>query len=348
MAYPTTLDDNSTLPVETTTTPLSTNHVTNHTAMRTAIIAIETLLGITASAVTGTVNYILGEITGSDKAVGKTATQTMTNKTLTSPKITVGSDAVGDLHYTSNVDGTQSRIPIGSDNQILKLNGSTINWENEAATVDASTTVKGVVEAATAAEVTAGTATGGTGAVLAVTPDALASSTPVFNGSGLTNVNIFTAVHYDVRPGLSATTKNYNTNTLMYLSKLTVTGKITVNKVSFNVTAVGTSGTMDVTCYSKSGGTQLFSVTTGTISGAGVVTTDVSSVVLTPGEYYIGINPNTTAAITIDSWNNFAVDTVTGKASPVGGYTITASTPPATITPTSISTDVYPMLRIDN
>ena len=38
---------------------------------------------------------------------------------------------------------------------------------------DASTSVKGVVEAATVAEVRAGTASGGTGAVLAVTPDVL-------------------------------------------------------------------------------------------------------------------------------------------------------------------------------
>lgn len=41
---------------------------------------------------------------------------------------------------------------------------------------NASTTVKGIVEAATSAEVTAGTATGSTGAVLAVTPDALAAA----------------------------------------------------------------------------------------------------------------------------------------------------------------------------
>ncbi|WP_230685423.1 hypothetical protein, partial [Streptococcus pneumoniae] len=43
---------------------------------------------------------------------------------------------------------------------------------------NASTTAKGIVELATSAEITAGTATGGTGAPLVVTPDALASSTP--------------------------------------------------------------------------------------------------------------------------------------------------------------------------
>ena len=42
--------------------------------------------------------------------------------------------------------------------------------------VNASTTNKGIVEAATSTEITNGTATGGTGAVLAVTPDALKSS----------------------------------------------------------------------------------------------------------------------------------------------------------------------------
>ena len=45
-----------------------------------------------------------------------------------------------------------------------------------AGAANASTTVKGIVEAATSAEINAGTATGSTGAVLAVTPDALLAS----------------------------------------------------------------------------------------------------------------------------------------------------------------------------
>jgi hypothetical protein len=117
----------------------------------------------------------------------------LTNKTLTSPtintpKIAIGSDASGDLHYSSDANGTQARLAKGTDGKILKLVSGLPSWETENAAVDASSTVKGVVEIATAAEITAGTATGGTGAVLAISPDQLASSTPVFNGSGLTSV----------------------------------------------------------------------------------------------------------------------------------------------------------------
>lgn len=117
--------------------------------LQTEVTALKTKVGVDGSAVTTTHDYKLGEITSTDKAVGKTATQTLTNKTLTSPKITVGSDAVGDLHYTSNVDGTQSRIAKGNDNQILKMNGTSINWEDETVITDASYSTKGIVQGLT-------------------------------------------------------------------------------------------------------------------------------------------------------------------------------------------------------
>lgn len=179
--FPTSLDDATSIPVESAGTALSTNHITNHQNVQDAIEAIEAKIGVNGSAVTTSHDYKLSGVTGTDKAVSKTGTETLTNKTLTSPiintpKIAVGSDAVGDLHITSNADGTQSRIAIGANNYILKSNGTTAVWGAETSTVDASTTVKGLVEASTSAEVTAGTATGGTGAPLVVTPDALASS----------------------------------------------------------------------------------------------------------------------------------------------------------------------------
>lgn len=177
MAFPTTLDTTSTIPVEAGSTALSTNHVANHTAMQTAIIALETKVGVDSSATTTTHDYKLGEILTTDKAVGKTATQTLTNKTLTSPTIT------GATITTSTVNGV-TLTTAGSASNFLAENGT----YQAGGVSNASTTVKGIVEAATSAEVTAGTGTGGTGAVLAVTPDALAASTPVFNGSGLTGI----------------------------------------------------------------------------------------------------------------------------------------------------------------
>ena len=190
--YPaTSLDTTTTLPTESASTVLATNHVTAHTNLADAVIALETKVGVDSSAVTTTHDYKLGEILTTDKAVGKTATQTLTNKTLTSPVINVTSDATGDLYYR-NAGGLFTRLPIGTATHILNVTGGIPAWRAETALADASTTVKGVVEAATSAEVTAGTATGATGAVLVVTPDALASSTPVFDGTGLTGLALTT------------------------------------------------------------------------------------------------------------------------------------------------------------
>lgn len=50
--------------------------------------AVEAKLGVDGSAVTTSHDYKLGEVTSTDKAVGKAATQTLTNKTLTSPTLT--------------------------------------------------------------------------------------------------------------------------------------------------------------------------------------------------------------------------------------------------------------------
>ena len=130
--YPTTLDDATSLPVEAASTALSVNHVTAHQNVQDAIEAIEAKVGVNSSAVTTSHDYKLSAVTGSDKALKSgTSTQSVTGLTLASPKITVGSDAVGDLHYVSNVDGTQSRLAKGNDNQILKMNGTALNWEDE-------------------------------------------------------------------------------------------------------------------------------------------------------------------------------------------------------------------------
>lgn len=198
--FPTSLDTSVTIPVESASTPLSTNHVTNHTASQTAIIALETKVGVDGSAVTTSHDYKLSGVTGSDKAVSKTGTETLTNKTLTSPTVT------GATITTSTVNGVTIQTA-GSATDFLAANGT----YQTGAVANASTTVKGIVEAATSAEITAGTATGGTGAALVVTPDALAASTPVFNGSGLTNLtNPATYATGDTTYDLSTATGTQN------------------------------------------------------------------------------------------------------------------------------------------
>lgn len=197
--YPTSLDS--------LTNPLSTDlltspaHSTQHSNVNDAVEALEAKVGADASAVTTSHDYKLGEVTGTDKAVGKTATQTLTNKTLTAPQINMGSDATGDTYYRT-AGGAFARLPIGTSGQILQSNASSIpEWIANPSAADASTTVKGVVEIATAAEVTAGTGTGGTGAILAISPTSVAESgadkilklnssgyLPALNGSLLTGV----------------------------------------------------------------------------------------------------------------------------------------------------------------
>lgn len=61
-----------------------------HEFVKAALIAVETKSGIDGSATTTTFDYKLSEITGGDKSAGKTASQTLTNKTLTAPTINGG------------------------------------------------------------------------------------------------------------------------------------------------------------------------------------------------------------------------------------------------------------------
>lgn len=61
------------------------SHSAQHANANDSIEALEAKVGINSSAVTTSHDYKLGEVTGTDKAVGKTATQTLENKTLTAP-----------------------------------------------------------------------------------------------------------------------------------------------------------------------------------------------------------------------------------------------------------------------
>lgn len=153
------------------------DHDVQHSNANDAIEALEAKVGADGSAVTTSHDYKLGEVTGTDKAVGKTASQTLTNKTLTSPVINLGSDATGDMYYR-NSGGTLTRLPIGTSSTILNVDNVTglPTWTTNPTGADASTTSKGVVELATLAETLAKTSTGGTGAKLVVTPDNMNST----------------------------------------------------------------------------------------------------------------------------------------------------------------------------
>ena len=83
--FPTNLDD-FTNPA-TSDTLDSPSHAGQHTDANDAIEALEAKVGKNSSAVTTSHDYKLSGVTGTDKAVSKTGTEVLTNKTLTTPVI---------------------------------------------------------------------------------------------------------------------------------------------------------------------------------------------------------------------------------------------------------------------
>lgn len=156
----------------------------------------------------------------------------------------------------------------------------------------------------------------------------------------------------------SVSGRTLDTNTVLHIGQIVVPRQIVVNKISFNVTTVTVAGVVNVALFSEDGQTRLISFATASISGTGLVITTLGSpVVLPAGVYYLGFNPVGTA--NVDTWafgNVSGVigsinEEVTGKAILNGTITVTASTMPSTITPTSItggaSTSQTIIIRLD-
>lgn len=257
--FPSSLDTSTTVPAESASTPLSTNHVTAHQNIQDAIEAIEAKVGADSSATTTSHDYKLGEVTGSDKAVSKTASQTLTNKTLTSPVITsptlnLGSDAEGDTYYR-NSSGALVRLPRGTDNYIYKMNGNVPNWEVEATVSAATESAEGISRLATAAQITAGTATEG-GYPLFVAPDQLALSAPTFSGANITSITrLLNTVTTDVTYS-SSTAEN---NLLSYSVPANTLGTSNVIRVTLHIPTLAVTNTNNWTIRFKYGGTTIAS-----------------------------------------------------------------------------------------
>lgn len=118
------------------------------------INAVEAKIGIDSSAVTTSHDYKLSEVTSTDKAVGKTATQTLSSKTLTSPVLN------GDITGTGVLDedtmATNSSTKLATQQSIKAYVDSKVNtdgWKLSADTwtyASASTfTIAGVDRTAT-------------------------------------------------------------------------------------------------------------------------------------------------------------------------------------------------------
>jgi hypothetical protein len=266
--FPTSLDS--------LTNPLSTDlltspaHHTQHANANDAVEALEAKVGADSSAVTTSHDYKLSGVTGSDKAVSKTGSETLTNKTLTAPQVNMGSDATGDIYYRT-AGGAFARLAIGSTSQILNVDAAAIPaWIANPAAADASTTVKGVVEKATSAEIIAGTSAGGTSALLFIGPDAVAESgndkilkltsagkIPALDGSLLTGLLSHRITRLAGYSAAGDTTENTVFTTTVTGGRLSTNGLLRF-RTPFNMVNGATGGTYTIRL--KYGGSTLSTI----------------------------------------------------------------------------------------
>lgn len=143
-----------------------------------------------------------------------------------------------------------------------------------------------------------------------------------------------------------------NDNTVMAVGLVNIPQDILVTKLSAYIANLSVSGTFTYVIYSEDGQTQLLTATTATVTVDAVTnTTSTSSTLLPAGNYYVGVHPNGSAAMTLRSivLDNLSVVPVGGSVL-AGFVTIAASTTPATIDPTTdITFNLYaiPLIRFD-
>lgn len=150
---------------------------------------------------------------------------------------------------------------------------------------------------------------------------------------------------------VALTTAGLTGNTQMAVYKFVLPRAITVNKISLNVSSVGTAGTFKIGVFSEDGQTNKIEVTTASISAGGVVTTAVAAVQLPAGVYYFFALPQSTANVTFDAWTEAfsALRNIAAEDEFSGIVTATANTVPATFDPTALTNALNaPIFRLDN
>ncbi len=151
-------------------------------------------------------------------------------------------------------------------------------------------------------------------------------------------------------------------NATMYLGQVVVPFAITVNKLSVNVVGTNDPGQFRMTLYEESGASSVFTASTFTLvhnpaSTLGIVTTILPSVLLSAGNYYMGINGISSVSLAISAWDTDAGvainrfrSSVAGSPIIEGAVSIIASTPPSSITTRAIPElqNSTLMFRLDN
>jgi hypothetical protein len=347
--------------IDSLTNPLGTDqvavvdHALQHSNANDAIEAIEAKVGANSSAVTTSHDYKLQGVTGSDKASSVTGTETLTNKTLTAPKLANGG-YIADANGNELIEGTTTA---SATNHIGTTNAATGNdpvIEAKGSDTDISLKIKGK----------------GTGKVKIGSADlqfpnvdGSGSQVMVTNGSGVlswatpsSGVGVATTLIPIASTGVTTVSGiGRSSNTRMDFGMIEINQNITVNKLTIFVTTHTANGTLKIGFYSDDGQTKYLEVTTATITASGLYTTTLGSpTLLSAGRYIIAHVPTGTGNFDVymqygvtGIYSNF--NTISGEQYYAGYKTVTAGTLPTTFDPTaSVTAEQFStiLVRLDN
>lgn len=300
------------------------DHDYQHSTVNDTIEALQDKVGVDGSAVTTTHDYKLSEVTSTDKAVGKTATQTLTNKTLTSPTVT------GMTATTSTVNGV-TLSSTGSSSLYLKEDGTYGSVTAGDASFASKGSVQGLTDTDTSGLVISSgviSVNSGTTANKIVKLDASAKL-PAVDGSALTNLPYVGAIQT-----LTNTTQTSGTSTIFsYTVPILRANSYVEIELPFQLDASSntTGGTVTMTGkYSSStvgtGQIEKLGSIAGNYVGAGVV------------KYVFKNNGVTNSQICTGGITNPSVPNTTGNGFPLTGSNYTAG---GTLTVDSTSTQTF-------
>ena len=147
-------------------------------------------------------------------------------------------------------------------------------------------------------------------------------------------------------------------NTTGFTAGFQLSNRITINKISFSVGTINTSGTFKFGIYSANGQTRYCNETSATISAGGLYTHTLAAALTLPvGVYYFVVVPIGTADLVMNTWQELntagnQLSGVSGEPVQRGTQTVTAGTLPVTFNPitgvTNSSTGKLPVVRFDN
>lgn len=288
--YPTSLDNF----INPTGTDLLENsnaaldHDVQHSNANDAIEALQAKVGVNSSAVTTSHDYKLSEVTSTDKAVGKTATQTLTNKTLTSPTVT------GMTATTSTVNGV-TLVSSGGGSDYLANDGTYKTVSAGDASYVTKGSVQGLTDAATSGLVLSSgviSVNSGTGANNIVKLNS-SSQLPAVDGSLLTGLSVNYQQEFPI----------YNTSSTGAATSFKITSETNGNTLYSVFSTTTGGGTVRVQRYTKDTNTAQYYMThdvnNSNIAGGFSLTADGLLGVCVLGNYvYVAAHGNSTSYLT--------------------------------------------------